>query len=353
MQDDIAAIVAEKLESTILGEVPKSVHVDPAAYELLLEAKHATHMATPESFTRSNELADQALAIEPDYADAYILKVRNLSNMAESGVLPKQEGYELAREAAARALEIAPNQAGAHSATAWVALQYLNDKVLAARHFQRANELAPTNPAILANSGALLLQLRRFDKAIAVYEFMAERNPVSAISHFNVGEANFAARNFDAAADGYRKALEISPDMRGAYLWLSKALLLGGDAEGACEVANKEPFEPFRRLARSFCSFALGDVAESDAMLAWLMEHGGTRMPYDIASVWAYRKDGEKVGEWIRNSINYKDTHIGDPAFEPLFDFALEDPGWQNLMYALGKSPAQLDSIQFDVTIPQ
>ena len=353
VQDEIAAVVAERLEATILGDAPKTTHVDPAAYELLLEAKHATHMATPESFTRSNELADKALEIEPEYADALILKVRNLSNMAESGVLPKQDGYELARASAARALEIAPNHAGAHSATAWVALHYLNDKVLAARHFQRANELAPTDPAILANSGALLLQLRRFDKAVAVYEFMAERNPVSAIAHFNVGEANFAARNFDAAADGYRKALEISSDMRGTRLWLSKAQLLGGDPEGACETADQEPFEPFRRLARSFCSFALGDVEESDAMLAWLMEHGGTRMPYDIASVWAYRKDGERVAEWVRNSINHKDTHIGDPAFEPLFDYVLEDPGWQNLMYALGETSAQLDSIEFDVAIPQ
>ena len=37
---------------------------------------------------------------------------------------------------------------------------------------------------------------------------------------------------------------------------------------------------------------------------------------------------------------------------ENTFDFVLEDPLWKNLMYALGKSKAQLDSIRFDVVIP-
>jgi hypothetical protein len=37
---------------------------------------------------------------------------------------------------------------------------------------------------------------------------------------------------------------------------------------------------------------------------------------------------------------------------DPLFDIVLDDPQWQTLMQALGKSPAQLNSIQFDVTVP-
>ena len=82
------------------------------------------------------------------------------------------------------------------------------------------------------------------------------------------------------------------------------------------------------------------------------MEKGESKFPYDIASVWAYRKDGEQLAEWIRKSINYSDNDIGDPVMDPLFDVALEDPQWKNLMQALGKSPAQLDSVEFDVVIP-
>lgn len=352
VQDDIAVTVARRLESTLLGEAPKRTPVDPTAYEILLESRYQSRFATPEGFLRSNELADMALEIVPDYVDAWVIKAKNYSNMAEAGVLPRDESYELAREAAAKALQLGPDQAGAHSVTAWVALYYLNDKVLAARHFERANQLDPSDPGLLSNAAAFLLQLRRFDKAIAVFEYVVERNPLNAISHFNLGQSYFAARRFDDAAEAFRSMLEISPEARGAHLWLSKALLLGGDAEAACEAANREPFEPFRKLARSLCTFELGQMEEADATLTWMMEKGASKFPYDIASVWAYRKDGERISEWIQKTINFRDNDIGDPVMDPLFDVALEDPLWKNLMQALGKSPAQLDSIQFDVVVP-
>jgi TolB-like protein/Tfp pilus assembly protein PilF len=353
IQDEIAATVAERLKTTLLGKVPKSLPVNAAAYEIMLESRYASRSGTPEGYRRSNELADRALEIEPEYADAWVIKAKNYANMAESGVLPREESYELAREAAERALAIAPDQAAPHSVKAWVALHYLNDMILAARHFERANELAPSDPEILSNAAAFLLRLRRFDKAIAVYEFVAQRNPLNAIAHFNRGQAYFAARRFEDSAAAFQSALDLSPEFRGGYLWLSKALLLGGDAEAACEAANGEPFEPFRILARSLCTFELGQMEEADASLTWMMEKGESKFPYDIASVWAYRKDGERISEWVMKTINHKDNDIGDPVMDPLFDVVLEDPLWQNLMQALGKSQAQLDSVQFDVIVPE
>lgn len=151
----------------------------------------------------------------------------------------------------------------------------------------------------------------------------------------------------------YESAVTLSPEFRGGYLWLSKALLMSGKPEAACEAASKEAFEPFRILARSLCTFELGEMEEADASLTWMMEKGASKFPYDIASVWAYRKDGERLEEWIRNTINYKDNDIGDPVMDPFFSFVLDDPKWQTLMQALGKSPAQLDSIQFDVDVPE
>jgi TolB-like protein/Tfp pilus assembly protein PilF len=352
VQDEIAATVAERLKTTLLGKVPRSSPVNPAAYEMMLESRYVSRAGTPEGFLKSNELADKALEIEPGYADAWVIKAKNYSNMAESGVLPREESYELAREAAEKALAIAPDQAGPHSVTAWVALHYLNDMVLAARHFELANQLAPADPAILSNAAAFLLRLRRFDKAIAVYEFVAQRNPLNAIAHFNRGQAYFAARRFEDSAAAFQAALDLSPEFRSGHLWLSKALLLGGDAAAACEAASKEPFEPFRILARALCTFELGQMEEADASLTWMMEKGESKFPYDIASVWAFRKDGERLDEWVRKSINYKDNDIGDPVMDPLFDVALDDPLWKNLMQALGKSPAQLDSIRFDVVVP-
>ena len=352
IQDDIAQTVAERLQATLLGHEPEVRVVDPAAYELLLESRYVRRAGTPEGWLQSNELADRALEIQPDLARAWVIKAANFSNMAESGVLPRVESYEKARQAAEKALEINPDRAGSHAAFAWVSMYYDNDLVLAARHFQRALELEPSNDDVLSNASALLLKLRRFDAAIAIQEYLSRRNPLSAIGFFNLGEINFAAGRFEDSVRAFRTMLELSPEFRGGHLWLGKALLLAGDAGAAYEAAQKEAFEPFRRLGIALCAYGLGRMDEADEALAWIMQHGEPHFPYDIASVWAYRQNGEKTEEWIRKAIAYNDNDLGDPVQDPLFASVTDSAGWVNLMKALGKTPAQLDSIEFEVALP-
>ena len=43
---------------------------------------------------------------------------------------------------------------------------------------------------------------------------------------------------------------------------------------------------------------------------------------------------------------------VGDPAIDPLLGPVTESQEWQTLMKALGKSQSQLDSISFEVVVP-
>lgn len=354
VQDEIAGTVTERLKLSLLGaSTPRSREVNPTAFELMLESRHVRRVATPEGWHRSNDLADAALKIEPQFARPWVIKSSNYSNMAQSGVLPRIEAYELAREAAQNAERINPELAESYTALAWVELYYDNDLVMAARHFERALQLDATNTAVLSSAGALLLRLRRFDSAIAIMEYTAERNPLSTIAFFNLGENYFAASRFEDSARAFQTALDLSPGYRGGYLWLSKALLLSGNTAEALDAARKESFEPFRKLAVALSAFAAGEQAEADAALDWMVEKGGPHYPYDIASVFAYRKDYDQTSVWVRRTVEMNDTDVGDPAIDPLFGPVTESPEWQTLMKALGKSQSQLDSIQFEVTLPR
>ena len=126
-----------------------------------------------------------------------------------------------------------------------------------------------------------------------------------------------------------------------------------GDAASAYEAAQKESFEPSRKLGVALCAHRLGKQQEANEALAWIMENGERHFPYDIASVWAYREDAERTSEWIQKAIAYNDNDVGDPVQGRLFKYVLDDPGWINLMKALGKTPAQLDSIEFQVILPK
>lgn len=82
------------------------------------------------------------------------------------------------------------------------------------------------------------------------------------------------------------------------------------------------------------------------------MEEDEQNFPNDIASVWAYRQNGEHPAQWRRKAVAYNDNDLGDPLQDPLFAFVQNDSGWLNLMKALGRTPEQLGSIEFQVSLP-
>ena len=100
IQDDIAAAVVKQLKVTLLGEAPRINQTDPKAYALSLQARHLDRRLTAEGFKEANALYKQALAIDPDYASAWEGLGRNYSHQAGFGLMPFDEGFTEAREAA-------------------------------------------------------------------------------------------------------------------------------------------------------------------------------------------------------------------------------------------------------------
>ena len=95
---------------------------------------------------------DQAIALDPNFAAAYTHRVRALRGVAnfttDPGVV--RDLYAMAREAAERAVTLAPDYADAHMALGWQVLVhgYL-DFAAAEREVDRAMALAPGSAAVL------------------------------------------------------------------------------------------------------------------------------------------------------------------------------------------------------------
>ena len=72
VQDEIAAAVVEQLKITLLGQAPKTREVNADAYPLFLEARQLRRQNTRESADRAITLLQQAVALDPDYAAAWV-----------------------------------------------------------------------------------------------------------------------------------------------------------------------------------------------------------------------------------------------------------------------------------------
>ena len=186
VQDEIAAAVLEQLKLELLGAVPKAKASDPKVYTLFLQARHWGRQGTPEGLERSIALYQRALAIDANDAAAWKGLANDYLNQASYGLRPIDEGYRLARNAVEKALAIDSDYAPAHGALGWIAMTYDGDLAAAARSYEHALALEPTNIDIIGNAATLAQFLGRLDTASALDEYANARDPVNAPGHANL-----------------------------------------------------------------------------------------------------------------------------------------------------------------------
>jgi len=151
--------------------------------------------ATPEA----EALYLQALKINPAAEPPLARLVKSLT---ERGEIFKLEGLLQA------GLGASPDSAKLHE---WLALTYMPTQRYAdaLRHFERARALAPSDPVVLANLGALYQTLERFDDAEEMYKAALTHDPGDLRAQFNLGlialqrgDLETARRSLEAARSG-------------------------------------------------------------------------------------------------------------------------------------------------------
>jgi TolB-like protein/class 3 adenylate cyclase/Flp pilus assembly protein TadD len=353
IQDEIAGEVVKELKVKLLGAAPKVRTTDPKAYALYLQARELGRQMNVEAYAKSDALLRQVLEIDPRYAPAWDGLARNFTNRAGNGLLSPQEGYARGREAVEKALAIDPDYALAHTRLGLIAT-YGNDLAGAARHYQRALELDPTDLGVLGNAASFLKNLGRLDEALALDEAVARRDPVNLTTLSNLGYHQRMAGRYDAVILSLRTALSLSPSQGGAHAELGIALMLKGDATAGLAEIEQEKSELWRMIGLPMAYCALGRKAEADAALNAVIAKYEKDSSYNIAYVYAFCGDADKAFHWLDKAVSYQDPGLADIAVENLFDNIHSDPRWLPFLRKIGRAPDQLAKIEFKVpALPQ
>src|SRR5688572_29298633 len=114
VQEEIAKAVAEQLRVRLLGGAAaissRPSNANLTAYNFFLQGRTEYAKANPDAARRAISLLDQAITLDPNYAEAYVLKARALSALAFSDA--NREYFEKARTAVRSALALKPDLAG-------------------------------------------------------------------------------------------------------------------------------------------------------------------------------------------------------------------------------------------------
>jgi tetratricopeptide (TPR) repeat protein len=167
----VAFGLAQLLSSREAGPVPsKTASHNLKAVAFYRSGLYEWQTRTPVGLERAVADFKQAVARDPNYAEAYVGLANCYNLLREYTTMPASEAYPRAKAAAERAVALDPAIAEAHAALAFDDFYWSRDVRSANREFLRALTLDPSNAAAHHWYATFLMTIREFPQAVSEIE---------------------------------------------------------------------------------------------------------------------------------------------------------------------------------------
>ncbi len=310
VQDEIAAVIAGKLQVKLSASTPRYVP-KPAAYEEFLKARHHLQRWTPESAARARECLERAVTLDGGFALAhsdlgwcfYILAIENQ--------IPPREAAELMRSTAQKALQIEPSLPDIHAVLAMAAvLDY--DWYEAGRNFELVMAGEQIQPFVrYLHSSFYLVSLGRMKEAEAGIERALQEDPLNALCRSALGSFCLTSGRFADGEGILRGILQLDENFWIAHSWLSFSCLKQNrlteaiaHEEKARSLASWNPTVIGRLAAMNERG---GNTSRSRALLEQLGDGTAFGTPGGFLCYHAVLANIESAADWYQKAIEQRD----------------------------------------------
>ena len=311
MQDEIAISLVRALKIEVSSgtlESRTTLH-NPQAYTSYLQGLHAFDGNDQQGFERALSYFQQALDMDPSFADAASMLASSYFVLGQFGFMPSGDAFEKARQAAQRALELNPNLASAHANLAEISRAYDWDWPAADREIQLARALAPNDPDVLFIAAVQAQNLGRWDDSLKFINASLALDPLSPPAYMVLYFVQLGRGRLEESEAAIRRTVELDPTFTHVHYFLGVVLLARSEPRAALAEMAKDTQEPTRLGGSAMANFALGRKADSDAALAQLLKEQANH-PYFIAQVYAYRGEMDKALTWLDLAYAQKDASL-------------------------------------------
>ncbi len=334
IQDDISNAVVSALKVSLGGSasISSDETSNATAYDLFLRADSAYRLSNKsEDYQRIVEELQEAIRIDPSFARAWALLSRTLSTMAGYSFTEPTQGFEDARHAALKALELNPNEIAGHLALAKIL--YLHDWnwERANGETQKALAIKPNDPANLGMAGVLASILGHADEALQYAKMASDIDPLNFGNLDILGEYFMNAGYFKEAQEAFRRAQSLNPSYLSAHWSLGEALLLDGKTAEALAEFEREGDDDFRVAGRALAYYALGrtaDALEALRHLESLVEQSRHDF-FFVAQIYAFRGERDQAFAWLTRAYEQRETTCGSVKLDPLLKSLRSDPRYK------------------------
>ncbi len=349
LQGEITKAIVQEIELQLSPQTEARLSSAPVvnarAYEDYLKGRYHWNKRTEAAMLESIKYFERAIAADSTYAPAYAGLADANSTLADWLVLPPDEAFTKARQAAKKALEIDPDLASAHNSLAFIQFMYHWNWSEAEMSFKRAIRLNDGYATAHQWYAEYLTAMGRYDEALAEINRALELDPLSRIINAVRAIILFYSESYDLAVEQSLKTLEIDPDFYQAHLYLAWIAEKQGDfekAEQSYATVLKTTGEAGSWSANPGTNYArAGKRDQALSYLAELQQQAQNRhvSPMALASIHAILGNADRAAALLKNAYEARETGIIYLKTFPLYDKLRANPGTAEILQKMGMTP--------------
>ena len=345
VQDEIGKAVVEALAVRLLpGRSSARVGgtTNPEALQFFLRGRDLLRRGASES-PKAWEAFEKAVAADPRFAlawvgiaDAIVTIEATMGHLEGDPVARRRR----AREAADRAVALAPGSPDAFRARADVHQWLENDWRGQRADLDQAIALAPGDPGVALSNGFALQASGNLDGAIAEFERATRIDPLLDTGWLNgwlgLGAAQVSRGDHVAGAASLRRALELFPMYCEPRWGLGMSFIAAGQPREALAEAGRSKgclYPGYALGLEALAHHDLGHPVEARGALDQVIRvYGDKGAEYQVAELHAWRGEADRAFAWLEKARAKRDTAMFWLKTDPLLRKIRGDPRWAELL---------------------
>ena len=314
------------------------------AYDSYLLGRYELNKFTESGFNSAVKHFKRALERDPSFALANAGLSDAYSMLGYWNYLPPKEAFPEAKRAAARALELDPKLAEAHSALGFVQYEYEWRFNEAEREFKEAVRLNPGSATARFWFAEFLLELGRFREGEEQLQHARELDPLSVRILFDAATDFWFQRQFDQALAELQKALAMDPANSITYGFYGQVLWKSGRFAEAFAAWDKGvtleavfSAEEMAEMRQTYQRVGLsGYLQKQSELMQRYLARGKYQSAQMIANRYAAAGTNAEALQWLERAVEERSAWLPEIKLDPTFDGIRSDRRFIALLKKIG-----------------
>lgn len=343
LQSEVAEQIASKVGISLTAAEQTRLEgtrpLNPAAHELYLRGNVYSNLLNCTGWAKGLDYYQQAITKDPNYTLAHLGASDSYFHLADSACWPQTDTFAKSRSAALKALELDTSLGKIHTLLGNLAFYHDWDWPKAEKEYAHAIELDPNDAGAHAAYAVFLVAMNRQKEGLAQIQLAHQLDPVSEHTNMIHSYVLYLAHQYDQSIEQSKKTLELYPRSGASYYWLGQAYEGKGMQKQAADAYmtsgtlggdGKEGW-----LESSRRAFQEGGIAGYWRRQSQEQRNQGAGGTCWKSFLYAHMGDREQTLQWLDWGFQHHCDGLQFLKAEPIYDNLRDDPRFKALVTQL------------------